>query len=141
MRPPEASFRPSDPLNAVAFDHYYNLDYDLAIQEFDQVLHHHPDDPFAVNHFMTAILIRELYRMGALNSGEYSNDNFIGQAHRPADPKVKEQIKSLVERAEIETEIDFDDSWSGFSSRRGRGRARRRGQTRASAGSNQERRR
>jgi tetratricopeptide (TPR) repeat protein len=100
VRPPEAAFRPSDPLNAVAFDHYYNLDYDLAIQEFDQVLHRHPDDPFAVNHFLTAILIRELYRMGALNSGEYSNDSFIGQAHRPADPKVKAQIKGLVERAE-----------------------------------------
>jgi tetratricopeptide (TPR) repeat protein len=100
MRPPEASFRPNDPLNAPAFDHYYNLDYDLAIQEFDQVLHRHPDDPFAVNHFMTAILIRELYRMGALNSGEYSSDSFIGQAHRPADPKVKQQIKGLVARAE-----------------------------------------
>ncbi len=100
VRPPEASFRPSDSLNTVAFDHYYNLDYDLAIQEFDQVLHRHPDDAFAVNHFMTAILIRELYRIGALNSGEYSNDSFIGQAHRPADPKVKEQIKGLVERAE-----------------------------------------
>ena len=88
MRPPDTSFRPSDPLNAPAFDHYYNLDYDLAIQEFDQVLHRHPDDPLAVNHLMTAILIRELYRMGALNSGEYSSDSFIGQVHRPADPKV-----------------------------------------------------
>ena len=24
--------------------------------------------------------------MGAMNTGDYSNDNFIGQAHRPADP-------------------------------------------------------
>jgi DNA helicase-2/ATP-dependent DNA helicase PcrA len=32
---------------------------------------------------------------------------------------------SLVERAEIETEIDWDDSWSGFSPRRGRGRERK----------------
>jgi tetratricopeptide (TPR) repeat protein len=44
--------------------------------------------------------MRELYRMGAINTGEYSNDSFIGQAHRPADPKIKEQIKQLVERAE-----------------------------------------
>jgi tetratricopeptide (TPR) repeat protein len=99
-RPPEASLRPSDPLNASAFDHYYNLDYDRAVEEFDQVLRRHPNDPFAVNHVMTAILIRELYRMGAMNTGEYANDSFIGQAHRPADPKVKEQIKSLVQRAE-----------------------------------------
>jgi hypothetical protein len=64
------------------------------------VLKRHSDDPFAVNHLLTAVLIRELYRMGAMNSGEYANDSFIGQAHRQADAKVKEQIKGLVQRAE-----------------------------------------
>jgi tetratricopeptide repeat protein len=99
--PPESlSFRPNDPLNRIAFDHFYNLDYDRAAQEFDQVLQKHPDDPFAVNHFLTAILFRELYRMGALNTGEYANDSFIRAAHRPADPKVKDQIKDLVQRAQ-----------------------------------------
>jgi tetratricopeptide (TPR) repeat protein len=38
--------------------------------------------------------------MGAMNTGEYSNDSFIGQAHRPADPARKERIKQLVEQAE-----------------------------------------
>jgi tetratricopeptide (TPR) repeat protein len=93
------SYRPNDPLNASAFDHFYNLEYDRAVTEFDQVLHRHPDDPFAVNHMLTGVLIRELYRMGAMNTGEYANDSFIGQAHRPADPKVKEQIKGLLQRA------------------------------------------
>ena len=94
------SFRPADPLNASAFDRFYNLDYDHSIQSFQKVLDRHPDDPFAVNHLLTAIMFRELYRMGAMNTGEYANDSFIGQAHRPADPKVKEQIKNLVDRAE-----------------------------------------
>ena len=93
------SFRPNDPLNRTAFDHFYNLDYDPAVQEFDQVLQRHPQDPFAINHFLAAVLFRELYRMGSLNTGEYANDSFIHAAHRAADPKVKEQIKSLVERA------------------------------------------
>jgi hypothetical protein len=26
------SFRPNDPLNRAAFDHFYNLDYDRAVQ-------------------------------------------------------------------------------------------------------------
>jgi tetratricopeptide (TPR) repeat protein len=95
----DLSFRPSDPLNHAAFDHFYNLDYDRSVQEFDQVLQRHPDDPFAVNHLLTAVLFRELYRMGALNTGEYANDSFIQAAHRPADPKVKQQIKDLVQRA------------------------------------------
>ena len=93
------SSRPNDPLNRAAFDHFYNLDYDRAVQEFDQVLQRHPDDPFAVNHLLTAVLFRELYRMGALNTGEYANDSFIRTAHRPADPKAKQQIRDLVQRA------------------------------------------
>jgi tetratricopeptide (TPR) repeat protein len=89
-----------DSLTGAAFDHFYNMDYDRAIAEFGKALDRRPNDPSAVNHLLTAVLLRELYRMGAMNTGEYSNDSFIGQAHRPADPKVKEQINQLVERAE-----------------------------------------
>jgi hypothetical protein len=89
-----------DPLADAAFDHFYNMEYDRSVQEFEKILERRPDDPFAVNHLITAVLMRELYRMGAMNSGEYANDSFIGDAHRPADPKVKEQIKQLVVRAE-----------------------------------------
>jgi tetratricopeptide (TPR) repeat protein len=35
-----------------------------------------------------------------MNSGEYANDSFIGQAHHPADPKTRERIQQLVARAE-----------------------------------------
>lgn len=98
--PPDVlSNRPNDPLNLAAFDHFYNLDYDHAVQEFGQILQRHPDDPFAVNHLLTAVLFRELYRMGALNTGEYANDSFIATPPRPADPKARQQIKELVQRA------------------------------------------
>jgi tetratricopeptide (TPR) repeat protein len=89
-----------DPQVDAAFEHFYNLEYDRAIQEFERVLDRRPSDPSAVNHLLSTILMRELYRMGAMNSGEYANDSFIGEAHRTADPKVKERIKKLVERAE-----------------------------------------
>jgi Tetratricopeptide repeat len=89
-----------DPLVDSAFDHFYNLDYDRAIQEFEKVVERHPNDPAAVNHLLTTVLMRELYRMGAMNSGEYANDSFIGDAHRAADPKVNERIKQFVDRAE-----------------------------------------
>jgi hypothetical protein len=89
-----------DPLVDTAFDHFYNLDYDRSIQEFERVLERRPNDPSAVNHLLSTILMRELYHMGAMNSGEYANDSFVGEAHRTADPKVKERIKQLVERAE-----------------------------------------
>jgi tetratricopeptide (TPR) repeat protein len=95
----QLSFRPADPLNNSAFDHFYNMDYAHSISEFEQVLQKHPDDPFAVNHLLTAVLFQELYRMGTLNSGEYANDSFVATAHRPADPKVQARIKELVEKA------------------------------------------
>jgi tetratricopeptide (TPR) repeat protein len=93
-------FSPPDQLNQAAFEHYYNLDYDAAIQDFERIVARHPGDAFALNHLLSAIQVAELYRMGALKTGEYSNDNFIGQAHRPADPGQRERIKELVAQAE-----------------------------------------
>jgi hypothetical protein len=89
-----------DPLTDAAFDRFYNMDYDRATQDFQKLVDKRPEDPTAVNHLLSTILLRELYVTGAMNSGEYANDSFIGQAHRPADPKVKEQIKQLVDRAQ-----------------------------------------
>ncbi|MFZ0761860.1 MAG: tetratricopeptide repeat protein, partial [Candidatus Sulfotelmatobacter sp.] len=70
------------------------------VREFEKILDRHPNDPADVNHLLTAVLMHELYRMGAMNSGEYANDSFIGEAHRPADPRVKARIEQLVARAE-----------------------------------------
>lgn len=92
-------FRPEDSLNVPAFEHFYNLDYEHSIQELEQVRKRHPDDPFAVNHLLTAVLFQELDRMGALNTGEYANDSFVTTPHRPPDPKAQKQIKELVEQA------------------------------------------
>jgi hypothetical protein len=38
--------------------------------------------------------------MGGMNTADYANDSFIGSPHRPANEKVKEQIRQLVDRAE-----------------------------------------
>ena len=98
--PEKTGLKPDDPLNPQAFDHFYNMDYDRSIQEFEQVLKRHPDDPFAVNHLLVAVLFQELYRMGAMDTSEYANDSFIAKPHRPPDENVKKRIKELVERAE-----------------------------------------
>jgi len=94
------TFRPSDPLNPAAFQHFYDMYYERSIQEFTQISQRHPDDPDAANHLLTAILFRELDRINALNAGEYANDSFVNSKHRPADPKVCDEIKQLASRAE-----------------------------------------
>jgi tetratricopeptide (TPR) repeat protein len=94
------ALRPADPLNQSAFDHYYNLEHDAAIRDFEKIVERHPNDPFALNHLLSAIQVRELYRMGAMSTGEYSNDSFVGQMHRPADAAQKQRIKQLVQQTE-----------------------------------------
>ena len=89
-----------DPPTDAAFDHFYNMDYDRATQEFEKILEKHPNDPFAVNHLLTTVLMHDLYDTGAMNTGDYANDSFIGRAPRPTDPKIKSEIKDLARRAE-----------------------------------------
>jgi hypothetical protein len=91
---------PHDPQTDAAFDHFYNMDYDRATQEFEKIVEKRPNDPFAVNHLLTSVLMHNLYDTGAMNTGDYANDSFIGRTPRPTDPKVKERIKELVRRAE-----------------------------------------
>ena len=98
---PDASHGvPHDPQTDVAFDHFYNMDYDRATQEFEKIVEKHPNDAFAINHLLTSVLMHNLYDTGAMNTGDYANDSFIGRTPRPTDTKVKERIKELVRRAE-----------------------------------------
>ncbi|HUN87450.1 MAG TPA: hypothetical protein VMU28_01590, partial [Terriglobales bacterium] len=57
-----------DPHTKAGFDDFYNAEYDAAIKEFEIALQAHPNDPFAVNHLLTGIMFREMYRIGALDS-------------------------------------------------------------------------
>jgi hypothetical protein len=91
---------PNDPQTAAAFDHFYNMDYDRATQEFEKIVERRPKEPFAVNHLLTAVLMHDLYDTGAMNTGDYANDSFIGRTPRPTKPEIKERIKGLVRRAE-----------------------------------------
>lgn len=91
---------PYDLETQVAFDHFYNMEYDRATQEFEKIVEKHPGDPFALNHLLSVVLMHNLYETGAMNTGDYANDSFIGRAPRPTDPKIKQKIKDLVRRTQ-----------------------------------------
>ena len=78
---------PRDPQTEAAFNHFYNMDYDRATQEFETIVEKRPNDPFAVNHLLTAVLMHDLYDTGAMNTGDYSNDSFIGRTRARQIPK------------------------------------------------------
>lgn len=90
---------PQDALTRSGFEHYYDLDYDGAVSDFEKELKAHPDDPFAVNHLLSAVFYRELYRVGALDTGLYSNNSFLVKKKFPFDPKVSAEVNQLTDRA------------------------------------------
>src|SRR5664279_262639 len=82
------------------FDNFYNMDYDKSIREFEAALQAHPDDPFAVNHLLSAVVFKELLRIGALDTEAYSSDNFLDKKYLyPLDPKVHDQVNQLSARS------------------------------------------
>ncbi len=97
---PRAAASPvrSDPLTRSGFEAYYSLDYDSAIRNFEQVVEQHPDDPHALNHLLSALLFKELYRIGAFETSLYSNNSFLDRKQLPPDPKVSARIQQLIAR-------------------------------------------
>lgn len=94
----------NDPVTRAGFEHFYNMEYDKAIHEFEIALQQHPDDPFAVNHLASGVLWKELYRIGALDSELYAKDEFLDSRHFPPDPKVRERLKQLLDRSQALSE-------------------------------------
>ena len=89
-----------DPVTRSGFEHFYNMEYDAAIRDFEKSAKDHPDDPFALNHLLTGVMFKELYRIGALDSELYAQDDFLTSKQFPIDPKAKIQIKDLMDRAQ-----------------------------------------
>jgi len=82
------------------FDNFYNLDYDKSIREFEAALQAHPDDPFAINHLLSAVIFKELLRIGALDTEAYASDNFLDKKYlQPLDPKVHDRVDQLSARS------------------------------------------
>lgn len=93
------TFRPNDPYTRSAFEHFYSLEYDQAVRDFEQAVKTHPDDLFAANHLLSGVLFRELYRIGALDTELYAKNSFLTSKQFPIDPAARARIKELTDRA------------------------------------------
>lgn len=69
--------RAADPALATqtGFDHFYNLEYESAITNFQEVITATPNNPNAYNHLAQAILYRAMFRAGALESELVTGSN------------------------------------------------------------------
>jgi tetratricopeptide (TPR) repeat protein len=94
-----------DPMVVDAFQHFYVLDYPPCIAELEKVRQQHPGDPEAAALLLEARVFEELYRQDLLDTTFYATDGFLTGKHpTPEDPKVRDQIFSLEDEAEHETE-------------------------------------
>ena len=99
----DAGWVPTQPSNDAntrkGFDHFYSLEYDKAIRDFEAAEQAHPDDPFPANHVLGAVIFKELFRIGALDTESFAGDAFLKRQSIPIDPKVTDQVTELSNKA------------------------------------------
>lgn len=57
------------------YDHFYNLEYERCIADFEKAIAENPADPELHNHLAQAIVFQEMFRNGALESELVSGNN------------------------------------------------------------------
>lgn len=88
-----------DALTRSGFEHFYSLEYDQAIQDFQSAREARPDEPAAINHVLEARLFQQLYKYNALDTRLYTKQRFLSGKQVPIDPDIKKQLLGLVDEA------------------------------------------
>src|ERR1019366_10049456 len=79
---------------------FYNLDYDSATAFYEQAVAAEPDNPKFHNHLAQALLTKEMFRNGALESELVSgNNSFIRRPKLEPPPEVEKRFFAEVDRA------------------------------------------
>lgn len=101
--PPAPAFEHTDPLNLdpqvrEGYARFYILDYDGAIQHFEQVMKAHPQDPMAYGYVQMATVFRELYHQDLLDTTYYAHDSFLTSKREVHVPSAtRQRIESLTD--------------------------------------------
>jgi tetratricopeptide (TPR) repeat protein len=88
-----------DALTKSGLSHYYSLEYDQAIQDFQKALDERPDEANAINHLFEAVMFQELYKHNALDTRLYTKERFLSSKHVPIDPDTKKRLADLFQGA------------------------------------------
>ena len=85
---------------AEGFDHFYNLEYDQAIADFEQAIARNPNSPDLHNHLAQALVFREMYRDGALESELVSGTNsFLRRPKLNPAPETEKRFLDEIGKA------------------------------------------
>jgi len=92
---PVSAARADDPIELVerGYDHFYNLEYDQAIADFEHAAALDPDRPDFHNHLAQALVFQEMYRNGALESELVSGNNaFLRRPKMNPSPETEKRF-------------------------------------------------
>jgi tetratricopeptide (TPR) repeat protein len=82
------------------WDHFYNLEYDAAIADFQRAIAQDPNSPDLHNHLAEAIVFKEMFRNGALESEMVSgNNSLLRRARMNPSPQTRAQFLAEVGRS------------------------------------------
>jgi tetratricopeptide (TPR) repeat protein len=89
-----------DPPVSKGFEYFYNLQYDDSIAEFNRQVAEQPKEPAGYNHLAQAILYRDMFRAGALESELVSGSNpFLRRSKVDASPEDQRKFDQAIGRA------------------------------------------
>jgi len=85
---------------ARGFDHFYNLEYDQALAEFEAAQRQDPQAIAPYNHIAQTLLYREMYRNGALETELVSGNNpFLRREKMNPSPEVQKEFTEAIDKA------------------------------------------
>jgi tetratricopeptide (TPR) repeat protein len=89
-----------DPLQNPGFVHFYNLEYDQALADFEQQRAACPNDPKVYNDIAQTVLFREMFRDGALESQLVTGNNpFLRRPKMKISEQNREKFDGAINRA------------------------------------------
>ena len=106
-----SSLLAQNPRLSKGLEHFYNLEYDEAIAEFRRQAAAGPDDAAEYNHLAMAILYREMYRFGALESELVSGTNpFLRRAKMNPSAADQREFATAIQKAMAVSQARIDKS-------------------------------
>jgi tetratricopeptide (TPR) repeat protein len=85
---------------AEGFDHFYNLEYEQAIADFEKAIALNPNSADLHNHLAQTIVFREMYRNGALESELVSGTNsFLRRPKMNPAPETEKRFVDEIGKA------------------------------------------
>ncbi len=85
---------------AIGFDHFYNLEYDESIAAFERAAAANPTSPLPQDGIAQAVLYREMFRNGALESELIDGTNsFLRRPKMEASPETVTRFFNAINKA------------------------------------------